>query len=122
MLQSILPYLCFHPSCLKISQVPKVWCCPNCQELPEFKNNKSKNIEQNEVVLRAQEKESSCVCMAKPQNGDKLIGKTTTRKLEESTKNRKDCESEDINKFDCQNVNFDEPINLFEPKGLSEVQ
>ena len=30
-------------------------------------------MEQNEVVLRAQEKESICVCMAKPQNGDKLI-------------------------------------------------
>ena len=117
-------------------------------------------MEQNEVVLRAQEKESFCVFMAKPQNGDKLIechsepcndrklfhmsclnykrmpnnakttwqcngcklnsrGKTTTRKLEEST-NRKDCESEDFNKLDCQNVNFDEPIDLFEPNGLSE--
>ena len=117
-------------------------------------------MEQNEVVLRAQEKESICVCMAKPQNGDKLIechsepcnngtffhisclnykrmpnnakttwqcngcklnsgGKTTTRKLEEST-NRKDRESEDFNKFDCQNANFDEPIDLFEPNGLSE--
>ena len=46
-------------------------------------------------------------------------GKTTTRKLEEST-NRKDCESEDFNKFNCQNVNFDEPIDLLEPNGLSE--
>ena len=62
----------FHPSCLKISQVPKVWYCSNCQKFPEFKK-KSKNMEQNEVVLRAQEKESICVYMAKPQNGDKLI-------------------------------------------------
>ena len=117
-------------------------------------------MEQNEVVLRAQEKESICVCMAKPQNGDILIechsapwnngkffhmsclnykwmpndakttwqcsgcklnsrGKITIRKLEESI-NIKDCESEDFNKFDCQNVNFDEPIDPFEPNGLSE--
>ena len=40
-------------------------------------------------------------------NGCKLNirGKTTTRKLEESI-NRKDCESEDFNKFDCHNVFF----------------
>ena len=63
----------FHPLCLKISQVPKVWYCPNCQKLPEFKMKKSKNTGQNEVVLRAQEKGSICVCMRKPQNGDKLI-------------------------------------------------
>ena len=54
-------------------------------------------------------------------NGCKLNsrGKTATRKLEESI-NIKDYESEDFNKFDCQNVNFDEPIDLFEPNGLSE--
>ena len=46
-------------------------------------------------------------------------GKTTTRKLEQSI-NEKDCESEDFNKFDCQNVNFDQPIDLFEPNSLSE--
>ena len=45
----------FHPSYLKISQVPKVLYCPNGQKFPEFKK-KSKNMEQNEVVLRAQEK------------------------------------------------------------------
>ena len=54
-------------------------------------------------------------------NGWKLNsrGKTTTRKHEESI-HIKDCESEDFNKFDCQNVNFDEPIDLFEPNGLSK--
>ena len=48
-------------------------------------------------------------------------GKTTIRKLEESMNiNIKDCESEDFNTFNCQNVSFDEPIDLFEPNGLSE--
>ena len=46
-------------------------------------------------------------------------GKTTTRKLEEST-NIKDYESEDVNKVDCKNVNFGEPIDLSEPNGLFE--
>ena len=46
-------------------------------------------------------------------------GKTTIRKLEESI-NIKDCESDDFNKFNCQNVNSDEHIDLFEPNGLSE--
>ena len=46
-------------------------------------------------------------------------GKTTTKKLEEST-NRKDYESEDFNRLGCQDVNFDEPIDLFEPSDLFE--
>ena len=116
-------------------------------------------MKQNEVILRAQGIESICVCMAKPQNGDKLIEchnepcnngkffhmsclnykrmpnnakttwkcnvcklnsrrKTTTRKLKESI-HIKDCESEGFNKFYCQNVNFDEPIDLLEPNGSS---
>ena len=46
-------------------------------------------------------------------------GKTTTRKPEESA-NRKDYESEGLNKLDCQSVNLDEPIDLFEPSDLFE--
>ena len=54
-------------------------------------------------------------------NGCKLNsrGKTTTRKLEESI-NRKDCESETLTNLTVKMSVFDEPIDLFEPNGLSE--
>ena len=34
----------FHPSCLGINNIPKLWYCPNCRTNPEFKKARGKKI------------------------------------------------------------------------------
>ena len=102
MLQSILPDVSFLSFMSENFSGAKSMYCPNCQKLPELKKEEVKNMEQNDVVLRAQVKESICVCLAKPYNGDKLI----------------ECHSDSCNDgtfFHMSCLNYKRKQNLYKP-------
>lgn len=69
------PFVEFHVSCLAISTpLPKVWYCPHCCRLPQFK--RSRKVKQNsstEMMGRALCLDSVCICQAVPQQSDKLL-------------------------------------------------
>ena len=69
------PYMKFHPSCLRSSDhVPKIWYCPTCRLLPEFKRNaKTRNAVQQDVCSKALSLNSICICNSKPRPGDRLL-------------------------------------------------
>ena len=69
------PYMKFHLSCLRSSdQIPKIWYCPTCRLLPEFKRNaKTRNAIEQDVCNKALSLNSICICNSKPRPGDRLI-------------------------------------------------
>ena len=63
----------FHSSCPKVSQLPKTWYCPNCQMCPEFKERRPRNVQPDNILKRALEKETICICKVKAKHCEKLI-------------------------------------------------
>lgn len=65
----------FHLSCLRSSdQVPKIWYCPTCRLLPEFKRNaKTRNAIEQDICNKALSLNSVCICNSKPRPGDRLL-------------------------------------------------
>ncbi|KAK2555743.1 hypothetical protein P5673_022310 [Acropora cervicornis] len=69
------PYMKFHLSCLRSSdQIPKIWYCPTCRLLPEFKRNaKTRNAIEQDICNKAFSLNSVCICNSKPRPGDRLL-------------------------------------------------
>lgn len=69
------PFVEFHVSCLAISTpFPKVWYCPHCCRLPQFK--RSRKLKQNsstEMMGRALRLDRVCNCQAVPLQSGKLL-------------------------------------------------
>ena len=65
----------FHLSCLGISdQVPKMWYCPTCRFLPEFKKSaKTTNAAEHDTCNKALHQDSISICNSKPKSGDRLL-------------------------------------------------
>lgn len=64
-----------HLSCLGISdQVPKMWYCPTCRFLPEFKKSaKTTNAAEQDTCNKALHQDSISICNSKPKSGDRLL-------------------------------------------------
>ena len=68
------PFVEFHPSCLAISTpLPRVWYCPHCCRLPQFKRSKKGKEKSPEIMAKALSLNSICICQAVPQQSDKLL-------------------------------------------------
>ena len=68
------PFVEFHRSCLAISTpLPRVWYCPHCCRLPQFKRSKKVKESSSEIMAKALSLDSICVCQAVPQQSDKLL-------------------------------------------------
>ena len=65
----------FHLSRLGISdQVPKMWYCPTCRFLPEFKKSaKTTNAAEQDTCNKALHQDSISICNSKPKSGDRLL-------------------------------------------------
>ena len=61
----------FHLDCLGIESTTKVWYCPNCRSLPEFRRStKSTNYPATTEALKLS---SICICKEKPSDKDRLL-------------------------------------------------
>ena len=66
----------FHPSCLAISTpLPRVWYCPHCCRLPQFKRSKKGKEKSPEIMAKALSLNSICICQAvqKKQKQNKIL-------------------------------------------------
>ena len=76
------PFVEFHPSCLAIStQLPRLWYCPHCCRLPQFKRARKVKESFSEIIAKALSLDGICICQAVPQQSDKLLA--SQRKLSE---------------------------------------
>ena len=60
----------FHPSCLGINNIPKLWYRPNCRTNPEFKKARGMKITAQADGLKL---DSVCLCKQKANTFDKLV-------------------------------------------------
>ena len=68
------PFVEFHPSCLAISTpLPRLWYCPHCSRLPQFKRARKVKESYSEIIAKALSLDSICICQAVPQQSDKLL-------------------------------------------------
>mgnify|MGYP000008269787 FL=1 len=72
------PYQRFHPSCLSLFSVtmPRIWYCPHCCRLPQFKRKRNTRKSPQSTVVSdhtAMKCGSICICKAKPTPTDKLV-------------------------------------------------
>ena len=72
------PYQRFHPSCLSLFSVtmPRIWYCPHCCRLPQFKRKRNTRKSPQPTVVSdhtTMKYGSICICKAKPTSTDKLV-------------------------------------------------
>ena len=67
---------CHSKDCLNgiSDQVPKMWYCPTCRFLPEFKKSaKTTNAAEQDICNKALHQDSISICNSKPKSGDRLL-------------------------------------------------
>ena len=64
------PYVQFHTSCFSLcaAAIPKLWYCPQCCRLPQFKRKRKQQPKQPALQLNAK-----CTCKSKAAPSDKLL-------------------------------------------------
>ena len=68
------PFVEFHPPCLANSTpLPRLWYCPHCCRLPQFKRARKVKESYSEIIAKALSLDSNCICQAVPQQCDKLF-------------------------------------------------
>ena len=69
------PYAQFHTSCLSLcaAAIPKLWYCPYCCRLPQFKRKRKQQPKQPPACQAALQLNAICTCKSKAAPSDKLL-------------------------------------------------
>lgn len=69
------PYVQFHTSCLSLcaAGIPKLWYCPHCCRLPQFKRKRKQQPKQPPACQAALQLNAICTCKSKAAPSDKLL-------------------------------------------------
>lgn len=69
------PYAQFHTSCLSLcaAGIPKLWYCPHCCRLPQFKRKRKQQPKQPPACQAALQLNAICTCKSKAAPSDKLL-------------------------------------------------
>ena len=65
----------FHTSCLSLcaAVIPKLWYCPHCCRLPQFKRKRKQQPKQPQACQAALQLNAICTCKSKAAPSDKLL-------------------------------------------------